>query len=243
MTKFGGAPVIYDLNPYSTSTVQMHPLGARAETDDGRKFRYAKAVAATAAGYSYSSAPQDSQFQSMAVNAIEPIGEKTIGITLGTTTVTAGMFVEGYALISYATGIGQFGKIVNHGTGTSGEAINITLDRPLETALSVTSKVTIVQNPYYNVVIQATTPVAPVVGLAMNVIGAGEYGWVATGGPAMYIPDAGANTSVDTLGLAPSTTTAGCLAVQVEANNMMVGFAMQVVSVNAYGSPCFLTID
>ena len=243
MTKFGGAPVIYDLDPYTDSSIQYHPLGARAETGDGRKFRYAKAVAATAAGYSYSSAGQDSQFESMAVNAIEPIGEKTIGLTLGTTTVTAGMFVGGYALISSSTGIGQMGQILSHGTGTSGLTINVELDRPLATALATTSKITIVQNPYYNIVIQATTPVAPVVGLATNIIGAGEYGWIATGGPSMYIPDAGANTSVDTLGLAPSTTTAGCLAVQVEANNMMVGFAMQVVSVDAFGSPCFLTID
>ena len=243
MTKFGGQPIIYDLNPYSTSSVQMHPLGARAETGDGRKFRYAKSVAASVAGQAYSSAGQDSQFESMAVDAIEPIGENTIGLTLGTTTVTAGMFAEGYAVISSSTGIGQFGKILNHGTGTSGQSINIELDRPLETALATTSTITMVQNPYYNIIVQATTPVAPVVGLAMNVIGAGEYGWVATGGPAGCLMDAGTNVSVDTLGLAPSTTTAGCLAVQVEANNMMVGFSMQVVSVDSYMSPCFLTLD
>jgi hypothetical protein len=60
MLKFGGAPSIYNVDPYTDSSVQFHPLGARAETNDGRKFRYCKAVAATVAGDCYSAAGQDS---------------------------------------------------------------------------------------------------------------------------------------------------------------------------------------
>ena len=78
--KFGGAPAIYDLNPYEESTVQQHPLGALALTADGRKFRYCKPVATTVTGDCYSSAGQSSTFETMAVNAIEPIGETKIAV-------------------------------------------------------------------------------------------------------------------------------------------------------------------
>jgi hypothetical protein len=134
-------------------------------------------------------------------------------------------------------------KILSHGTGTSGQSIWLTLEAPFETALSVTSTLTMVQNPYYNVIVQATTPVAPAVGISPAIIATGYYGWIQTGGVAAGLPDAGANFTVDTLGVAPSTTTAGCIAVHVEANNQYLGFAMQVVSVDAYEMPVFLTID
>jgi len=243
MTKFGGAPVIYDLDPYTDSTIQQHRLGARAETADGRKFRYHKAVAATVAGKAYSSAGQDAQFESMAVPAIEPIGETSIGVTLGTTTVAANDFDGGYLVISSSTGIGQFGQILSHGTGTSGLACSFVIDRPLETALATTSKVTIVKNPYDDVIVQATTPVAPVMGLATSIVAAASFGWIATGGAATALMDAGANITVDTLAIAPSTTTEGCVARFVEANSQMLGFSMQVVSVDAYNAPVFLTLD
>ena len=243
MTKFGGAPVIYDLNPFEDSTVQQHQLGALAMTADGRKFRYAKAVAATVAGKAYSSSGQNSQFESMAVNAIEPIGETTIGITLGTTTVTAGMFSEGYLVISSSTGIGQFAQIVNHGTGTSGQSIDVEIDRGLETALATTSKVTMIRNPYADVIVQATTPVAPVMGLAPAVIAAASYGWLATGGPATGLMDAGANVTVDLLSISPSTTTEGCIAISTATNTQVLGHSLQVVSVDAYNAQLWLTLD
>lgn len=227
-----------------SSLYPLHALGQKAEINDGRKFRYAKAVAATVAGKAYSSSGQDAQFESMAVNAIEPIGEKQISITLGTTTVTANMFVDGYAVISSSTGIGQLRKIISHGTGTSGETINVELEKGgLETALAATSKLTMIRNPYVDVIVQATTPVAPVMGLAVSVIPTDYYGWLATGGVAAGLFDAGANITVDTLAIAPSTTTEGCIAVAVDANSQILGHSLQVVSVDAYESPVWLTLD
>lgn len=241
MLKFGGAPVIYDLDPYTDSSVQMHPLGAMAVTNDGRKFRYCKAVASTVAGDCYSSAGQDSQFQSMAVNAIEPIGETEIGVTNGTTTVAAGDFVEGYLGISSSTGIGQGGKILSHGTGTSGATIAYKIDRPLATALSTSSKVTVIKNPYDDVIIQAVTPVASTAGIAPCIIYTAYYGWIQTGGPAFALWDASV-AAVDTLGVSSSTTTAGAVRVAA-AGTEVIGMSMQVVPVSAYVCPIFLTID
>jgi hypothetical protein len=242
MLKFGGAPVIYDVDPYTDSVYQMHPLGALAVTDDGRKFRYVKAVAATVAGKCYGSAGQDSQFQSMTPTAPAAIGATSVSVTNGTTTVAANDFNEGYLVTSYSTGYGQTAKILSHSTGASGATITYNLDRPLETALTVAaSKVTVIKNPFDDVIVQATTPVAPAVGIAPCVIATGYYGWIQTGGPIGALWDASV-AAVDTLGVSPSTTTAGCVTVS-STGYMVMGYSMQVVPVSAYMGPVFLTLD
>jgi len=239
--KFGGSPVLYDLNPYDSSSTQMHPLGALAFTADGRKFRYAKAVATTVTGDCYGSAGQDSQFQTMAVNAIEPIGETEIAVTNGTTTVAANDFNEGYLMISSSTGIGQMSQILAHDTGGSGATITYTIADPLAVALATTSKVTVIKNPFDDIIIQAVTPVAPAVGISCFAIPTGEFGWIQTGGPAACLWDASV-AAVDTLGVAGSTTTEGAVRVAAAATEY-IGVSMQVVPVSAYVGPVFLTID
>ena len=243
MKGFGPAPTIYDLDPYTDSSVQMHPLGARGETGDGRKFRYCKAVAATVAGDCYGSAGQNSQFQSMAVStAGAAIGATQISVTNGTTTVAANDFDEGLLMVSYGTGIGQSGTILSHTTGGSGATIVYTIDTPLAVAITAaSSKVTVIKNPFDDVIIQAVTPVAPAVGIAPAVIATGYFGWIQTGGPCAALWDASV-AAVDTLGVSPSTTTAGCVTVATTGFEV-IGFAMQVVPVSAYVCPVFLTID
>lgn len=242
MRAFGGAPVIYDLNPFQSSATQEHPLGARAETGDGRKFRYCKAVATMVAGDCYGSAGQDSQFESMAPTANVAIGGTQIAVTNGTTTVAADDFVEGYLMVSYSTGIGQYSKITSHTTGASGATITYTIEDPLKVAItSAASKITVIKNPYDDVIIQATTPVAPAVGIAPLAIATGYYGWIQTGGPVAALWDASV-AAVDTLGVSPSTTTAGCVTVS-STGYQVIGFSMQVVPVSAYVCPVFLTID
>lgn len=243
MKAFGGAPAIYDLDPWTDSDVQMHPLGALAETGDGRKFRYVKAVAATVAADCYGSAGQDSQFQSMAVStAGAAIGATAISVTNGTTTVAANDFNEGYLGVSYGTGIGQQSKIASHGTGVSGATIVYNIDEPLQVAITAaSSKVTVIKNPYDDIIIQAVTPVAPAMGIATCVIATGYFGWLQTGGAVMALWDASVS-AVDTLGVAGSTTTAGAVRVAA-AGSEVIGVAMQVVPVSAYVCPIFLTLD
>ena len=239
--KFGPTPTIYDLNPYDSNAYQQHPLGALAYSADGRKFRYCKSVAAAVTGDCYSSAGQDDQFESMAVNAIEPIGETEIAVTNGTTTVAANDFNEGYLMVSSSTGIGQMSRILAHDTGTSGATITYKIEDALKVALSTSSKVSVIKNPFDDIIIQAVTPVAPTAGIACFAIPAGEFGWIQTGGPAACLWDASVS-AVDTLGVAGSTTTAGAVRVAA-AGTEVIGRAMQVVPVSAYVAPVFLQLD
>ena len=243
MARLTGPTTITQQDTLSSSSDQLHDLGQLGQTSDGRKYRYCKAVADTVSGDCYSSAPQDSQFEAMALQANAAIGAIEISITIGTTTIAANDFDEGYLMVASGTGIGQSSKIVSHGTGTSGQTVVFVIEDALKVALTTagSSTLSVIKNPYDDVVIQATTPIAQTAGIASFIIPAGEFGWLQTGGPAACLWDASV-TAVDTLGVAGSTTTAGAVRVAA-AGSEVIGNSMQVVSVSTEVGPVFLTID
>ncbi len=243
MKALSGPTIITELDLYSSSSIKEgHDLGQIAQTSDGRKFRFCKAVATLVTGDCYSSAGQDSQFQSMAVAVNAAIGATQISVTNGTTAVAANDFDEGYLMVSYGTGIGQSSRILSHTTGASGATIVYTIEDPLKVAITAaSSKITVIKNPYDDVVIQAVTPVASTAGIAQYAIPTGYFGWIQTGGPCAALWDASV-AAVDTLGVSPSTTTAGAVRVAA-AGSEIIGRSMQVVPVSAYVAPVFLQID
>lgn len=243
MARLTGPTNITQQDTLSSSSDQMHDLGQLGVTSDGRKFRYCKAVATTVTGDCYSSAGQDAQFEAMALQANAAIGATSISITIGTTSVAANDFDEGYLMVASGTGVGQSSKIVSHGTGTSGQTVVFVIEDALKVALTTTgsSTLTVIKNPYDDVIIQAATPVAQTAGIASFAILAGEFGWLQTGGPAACLFDASVN-AVDTLGVAGSTTTEGAVRVAA-AGSEVIGNSMQVVTVDGEVAPVFLTID
>jgi len=243
MLTSSGLGIISTTDLYDSNTVKDHVLGQPVQTVDGRKFRYAKCGAtATVTGDCYSSAAQDAQFQTMATAAATAIGGNIVYTTNGTTTVAANDFDEGYLMISSSTGIGQSSFILSHTTGASGAAVNYTIADPMKVALvAAASTVTVIKNPFDDVVIQAATPVASTAGIAQFAIVAAEFGWIQTGGPAACLWDTTVG-AVDNLGVAPSTTTAGTVTVAYAAS-AIIGMSMQVVPVNARVCPVFLQID
>jgi len=243
MIQPSGFSLISTTDLYDSNTVKDHTLGQLVQTVDGRKFRYAKCGAtATVTGDCYSSAAQDAQFQTMATAAATAIGDNIVYTTNGTTTVAANDFDEGYLMISSSTGIGQSSFITSHTTGGSGAAVNYTIADPVKVALvAAASTVTVIKNPFDDIVIQATTPVASTAGISQFAIVAAEFGWIQTGGPAAALWDATV-AAVDNLGVAPSTSTAGCVTVAYAASEV-IGMSMQVVPVSARVCPVFLTID
>jgi len=244
MAKLTGPTTITQQDTMTSSTDKLHDLGQLGMTSDGRKFRYCKAVATTVTGDCYSSAAQDAQFEAMAIQANAAIGATSISITIGTTTVAANDFDEGYLMVASGTGIGQSSKIVSHGTGTSGQTVAFVIEDPLKVALTTagSSTLTVVKNPYDDIVIQNATPVAHTAGISQFAIPTAEYGWIQTGGPAACLFDA-VPTTVELLSVAASTTTNGTVTLATAANNAQIGISMHVVTVSAEVSPVFLTLD
>src|SRR3990167_11495226 len=93
-----GPAMIFGINPYASETVPSHQLGTLGQTDDGRKFRYAlnNSTNAAVAGELQQGRAQDTGDQSLLV-AATAVGAFEV-TTVGTVTVTANQYANGYLI-------------------------------------------------------------------------------------------------------------------------------------------------
>jgi hypothetical protein len=233
--------IIEDL--FEESVSPQHNLGELYVAPNGSKYRYTRAGAvALVAGDLQQSAAEDTNYSSMAVQAAAAIGAVKIPVTLGGTAVTSGQFDEGILVVSKVTGIGQYFNIVRHDvqTSTTGTC-NFYVDRPLKVALDTTSTVTVMKNPYDDIIIHPTTSTGKAVGVALTARTIAYYGWVQSGGLAACLGDATASTAANQA-LSPSVSTAGAVTKAVTLAQR-VGTSYPVASVSAEVQPVFLEID
>ena len=150
---------ILEFNPYAQQTVgPVHNFGESVKIADGRQFRYGKvggnnanSAAAGAVGTVQVAPAHITNHDASAVNAAVAIGGTTINVTAaGSTAATAGIYDEGYLIVSDGTGAGQTLKIDNQYAFTSGNSYtaNIVVFDPLAVALDTSSKVSFVFNRY-----------------------------------------------------------------------------------------------
>lgn len=167
---------------FASSAIQNHPLGSRLELNDGRVFRYCQAVAATVAGNLYQSAAPIANHLANTPPAVA-IGAESFTYTPGATGGAANLYAEGYLQVDTTPGEGYTYTVSGHAAITSSTAFTLNLLDPIQVALTTSSRVGLVHNPYKNVVIQPTTQTATTAGVAPCIIGTAEYGWLQTWGP------------------------------------------------------------
>jgi hypothetical protein len=200
---FGAAGDVWE-----NSSTQQHKLGTKAETSDGRIFRYVKVgAAALVPGKVYDCPATVANHTNIAVASAAAIGATTVTVTLGATAATANQYAEGYLVISDATGEGYTYQIKSHPAADASASLTLTLSDSIRVALTTSSEVTLIANPYNGVIIHATTKTGIPVGVAVQAVTAAYYGWVQSRGVTSCLSDA----SVTTLGdsVAASATTAG----------------------------------
>lgn len=186
MSKFTGFPqapigVFYEAN----HEYPEHDLGSKLVSDDGREFRYAKAGASALVRGNLLQAPAEvTNHQNLAPTATTAIGAMSLTVTLGATAATANQYAGGYVVVTVTPGLGQMVKIRSHPAADSAATLTVALDEPLSVALTTTSRVDLVPNPYNGVVQNPTTATSAPVGVATKNITAGYYGWVQTKGAA-----------------------------------------------------------
>jgi len=225
---------------WSESATQYHQLGALGETSDGRLFRYAKMGEAITMGRVVQSPAIDTCHVTQAVDAIAPVGAKKITFTHGATTTAANALAEGYAIISYGTGIGQTLKIKWNPAYTSGQASAVCyLEDPLLVALDTTSKLDFAVNPW-NGVLMDTSLVTMAGGGAIRAFQSGYYGWIQTRGVFGAFAD---GTTAAGYSFAYDASVSG--AIDVTANDLtqvLLGNAIQA-SEQYYAHPVYLKWD
>jgi hypothetical protein len=228
---------------FVSSADQLHSLGQRAESADGRKFRYVKAGASALVVGNMIQAPAELTNHDQLTPSAASIGATEISVTLGATAVTANQYADGWICIDTTPALGYFLKIKSHPAAALSAAVVLTL-RPedaLPVAITTSTRITLVPNPYKAVI---QTPVSTLtgatVGAAIYPITAAEFGWIQTGGPAAVLI---AGTPGVGLAVVVPGTAAGCVVVDGAAAATQVVGSMMVTGVDGKVLPVYLTLD
>lgn len=231
-TTFGTDGTSVGQKLYSSSATQLHELGARRTTSDGRTFRYVKAGAsALVVGNVIQASAQLTNHQQMTPSAAA-IGATSISVTPGATAGAADLYAGGWAIIDTTPGLGYAYPVQSHLAISSSTAFTINLDPnfPIEVALTTDSRVSLQANPYKNVIQSpVTTLTGAVVGVAIYPIAASEYGWIQTAGPGAVLV---AGTPGVGLAVVVPATAAGAVVVDGAASATKVVGSMMVTGVD-----------
>ena len=181
MSRYTNAASIFSGVPPQVSEVSpSHNLGTKMETSDGRTFRYVKAgTSALAVGDLIQSSAEDTAVQGL-TPAVTAAGATTL-TTTSTVTVTVDEYAGGYVIVTITPGLGQILRIKSHAAATAA-AVTLTLEDPVQVALTATSRIDLVRDPYNGVIQNPATASSSPVGVAVNDITAAYYGWIQTGG-------------------------------------------------------------
>lgn len=237
------APVqLYAQDTFTSSATQMHPLGTRGYTSDGRRFRYAQAGASdTVAGSLYQSSAPIANHLANTPPAVA-IGAKSFTYTPGNTAGAANLYAEGYMQVDTTPGNGYTYVVSGHAAITGSTAFTLNLVDAIQVALTTSSRVGLVSNAYKNVIVAATTVTAAAVGVSPCVLTTVQYGWLQTWGPCSSLINGTPGVGI---GVVSSATTAGAFdvaAVAAEINVRILGRMIQV-GVSTKNNMVFLSID
>lgn len=225
---FADTPSVYGQDGFTSSSTQVAPLGSRAVTKDGRVFRYAQAGAADlVAGNVQQSAAPIANHLANTPPAVA-VGATSFTYTPGATAGAANLYAEGYLQVDTTPGNGYTYQVSGHAAITSATAFTLNLVDPIQVALTTSSRVGLVHNPYKNVIVNPTTATAAVAGVAPYIISTTQYGWLQTWGPCSTLINGTPGVGI---GVVISATTAGAVdvaAVAAEINVRIIGHMMQV---------------
>jgi len=237
-----GAAQLFGQDAFSSSSTQLHALGTRGYTKDGRRFRYAVIGATdTVAGSLYQGAAPIANHLANTPPAVA-IGATSFSYTPGATAGAANLYAEGYLQVDTTPGNGYTYLVSGHAAISASTAFTLYLVDSIQVALTTSSRVGLRHHLCKNVIVCPTTKTAQVVGVAPCVITAAQYGWLQTWGPASCLIN---GTPAVTAPVINSATTAGALDVwdgTAQATASMVGEMMQV-GVSGKNNFVFLKID
>jgi len=228
---------------YDVSATKMHTLGAIRETEDGRRFRYAKAGATMVAGGATQAATATSNHiaQIQTSGAANAAGAKNVTVYVGGTAVTANQYDDGY-LVVYHAGSGTAGlyyPIESHTTTATGSTtITVTLKEPLKVATYTDDYLSLFCNPWSGIAVGTDVAVFPT-GMAMAAASSGQYLWVQTGG---FCVQKGGDTAA--VGMMMTTGTDDYTTKTMAAyTSPQIGAIYSTAAVSGYFTPIFLTLD
>jgi hypothetical protein len=210
-----GMPAVSIGLPYSVDdATPQAELGQVILGENNAKYVYAKAGAsALVAGSLYQAPAEDTADQDIA-GTTTAVGSFTL--TTAAMTVTQNQYAGGYVVVTVTPGLATKYQILSHSAYTAAAATFNLVD-PIQVALTSTSRLDFIPNPYNGVVICPTTRTSAPVGFAVNDVTAGNYGWLQIGGVGAVLNDAAGALTVG-VSVMPSTSVAGAVRLQTAGN-------------------------
>ncbi|KKM14609.1 hypothetical protein LCGC14_1704420 [marine sediment metagenome] len=214
-------------------------VGQKLEYADGRRFRYALAGELLVKAEILEGEETTTENDDTPAAAV--VGDTIITMTFGSTAV-ADFFKGGYIYVNTTPGLGDSYKIDTHAafSATSGQEVPLAGSETVTTALTTSSRVSLVRNPWAGLITLATAPLGWIAGVAVSAIPSAEWGWVQTGGPCAVMSG---GTDGEGLAFAASDNTAGTGLVADADGEFVIGVVMQTPPGADQVELVFLTID
>ncbi len=185
------------INPFASGTTSVTdalgndiPLGTVLYYGD-RVFRYGKAggVALTAGKIVQTYVATKADHQDLAPTANVAAGEYAISVETAGTDLTLNEYAGGYLYVNDAAGEGQCMKIASNPAHdhSSDPSVVITTHDALATAITTSSKVSLIKDPWSGLLVAPAAETGAAMGVPVVDMDASAYGWFQTYGPAAVL--------------------------------------------------------
>ena len=222
--------------------LHVQPLGVQLVVGSGRKYRFAAAGSATLVVGNMLVAGVATASQQNLTPAAGAVGDRIITLTTGAATI-ANVFSEGFAHCSVTPGGGDTYVIASHAlmTAGAGDIVNLAPGHALRTAITTSTRIDLIDNPFSRVIqVPATTVASCPVGLAVSAPITLRGCWIQTRGPGAVL-GSGTLIAGDVVGTGLGAAgAAGPIAAL--ATQPIMGWAMLAAASGAW-SLIYLTID
>ena len=168
------------VDPYAESSTQLFPLGSRLLYGN-TVYRYGKmGAAAVTAGKCVTHAASIAHHFDLTPTAGVAAGETAISVETAGTDITLNQYANGYLYVNDAAGEGQMLRIKSNPAHdhSADPSIVITCYDDLATAITTSSRITLIPDPNSALIGQAATTTGATMGVTIVDMTAAYYGWL-----------------------------------------------------------------
>ena len=210
------------------------PLGAIAESRDGRRWRYCEEGGnGLSLAMINQAAAITTDWELIAKVPTTVVGQKSFTINSAlSTALAAGDLIDGYLLVEDAAGQGNMYLIKDHTTGTLPQIWLADAGGIRIAWTTATTEITLTKNKYKDVIVFPTDPTGPCVGVNMVAITADYFFWSQVRGPCPVLSAASTDTVVVGDPVTAGGVTAGAVSLDDLAadGDVIIGYVMQAAA-------------
>ena len=246
--------LLANVNIFTPHINKAFPLGARAESRDGRVWRYQQngAGALSKANGAQAAVETANWVDEVQTNNTDlpSLGDKIINVVMATTAVKD-QFIDSYLYVEQGTGEGDMYLVKNNKAGTTNSSggfdvsFEIADTGGVRTVYATSSNITAKINPYRDVVVFPTDPTGICTGICHTAVLAEYYFWGQVHGPCVVMNGTDDLVTGDNVCIGGQAE--GVLSLEDGAapneGDVVVGFAMRATTADNEAALIFLTIE